>query len=108
MSDNVNQVTDATFEAEVMQSDVPVLVDFWAVWCGPCKAIAPIVEQLADKYAGQAKVVKMDIDSSPQTPARYFIRSIPTLLLIKNGKVLDQLVGAASPQKIEAFLGKAL
>lgn len=108
MSDNVALVTDETFEAEVLQSEIPVLVDFWAIWCGPCKAIAPIVDQLAEKYAGQAKVVKMDIDSSPQTPAKYFIRSIPTLLLIKDGKVVDQLVGAASPQKVEAFLGKAL
>ena len=108
MSDNVALVTDETFEAEVLQSEIPVLVDFWAPWCGPCKAIAPIVDQLAEKYAGQAKVVKMDIDSSPQTPAKYFIRSIPTLLLIKDGKVVDQLVGAASPQKVEAFLGKAL
>ncbi len=108
MSDNVSLVTDDNFEAEVLQSDIPVLVDFWAVWCGPCKAITPIIEQLAEKYAGKAKVVKMDIDSSPQTPAKYFIRSIPTLLLIKDGKVMDQLVGAASPQKVEQFLGKAL
>ena len=102
------QVTDDTFEAEVLKSDLPVLVDFWAVWCGPCKAISPIVDEVATEHEGKLKVVKMDVDSSPQTPAKFFIRSIPTLILCKDGNVVDQLVGAVSKPKLVDFVGKAL
>ncbi len=102
------QVTDDTFEAEVLKSDLPVLVDFWAVWCGPCKAISPIVDEVATEHEGKLKVVKMDVDSSPQTPAKFFIRSIPTLILFKDGNVVDQLVGAVSKPKLVEFVGKAL
>ena len=102
------QVTDDTFEAEVLKSDLPVLVDFWAVWCGPCKAISPIVDEVATEHEGKLKVVKMDVDSSPQTPAKFFIRSIPTLILFKDGNVVDQLVGAVSKPKLVDFVGKAL
>ena len=108
MSDALTYVTDDNFDAEVLQSDLPVLVDFWAVWCGPCKAIAPLVDKLAETKAGQLKVAKMDVDNSPQVPARYFIRSIPTLLLFKDGKVVDQLVGVASAAKLDEFVGQAL
>jgi len=93
MTENVLNATDATFESEVLQSDVPVLVDFWATWCAPCKAIAPHVEAVATEFDGRAKVVKIDIDSNPQTPQKYGIRSIPTLLLFKGGEVVDRLVG---------------
>ena len=88
------QVTDDAFEAEVLQSDVPVLVDFWAPWCAPCRAISPIVEELASQYAGRIKVAKMNVDDNPQTPARYGVRGIPNLLVIMNGEVKDQMVGA--------------
>ena len=89
----VFEVSDATFDQEVLQSEQPVLVDFWAVWCGPCKAIAPIVEDLATAYAGKLKVVKVDVDKNGATPSRYGIRGIPALLIFKGGKVADQIVG---------------
>jgi thioredoxin 1 len=98
-SANVQQITDGSFQQDVLQADVPVLIDFWAVWCGPCKAIAPHIDVLADEYAGKAKFVKMDIDSNPQTPSKYGVRGIPTLLLFKNGEVVDQLVGNPGSRK---------
>jgi thioredoxin 1 len=84
---------DSAFEADVLKSDQPVLVDFWAEWCGPCRSIAPHLDTLADRYEGKAKIVKIDIDSNPQTPTKYGIRGIPTLLVFKNGEVVDQIVG---------------
>jgi thioredoxin 1 len=101
-------VTDATFDAEVLKSEVPVLVDFWATWCGPCKAIGPVVEEMAAKYQGKAKVVKVNTDENPKTPSQYNIRSIPTLLVFKGGKVVDQIVGAAPRDKIEGMITKSL
>jgi thioredoxin 1 len=88
------QVNDDAFDAEVLKSSIPVLIDFWAPWCGPCRAIGPVVEELAAQYKGQLKVVKMNVDDNPQTPARYGIRSIPNLIVFKNGEVKDQLIGA--------------
>ncbi|MDD3580834.1 MAG: thioredoxin [Desulfobacca sp.] len=102
------QVTDANFEGEILQSEIPALVDFWAAWCGPCRAIAPVVEELAKDYAGKLKVAKMNVDENSQTPAKYGIRAIPTLILFKNGNVADQITGAVSKSQIENAVKKML
>ena len=107
-SNDVVTLQDATFDKEVLKSDVPVLVDFWAVWCGPCKAIAPAVEELAKQYKGKVKVAKMDVDEHQQVPQQFGIRSIPTLLLFKGGRVVDTIVGAVPKSKLEDSLKKAL
>ncbi len=99
---------DATFDKEVLKSDVPVLVDFWAVWCGPCKAIAPAVEELAKQYKGKVKVAKMDVDEHQQVPQQYGIRSIPTLLLFKGGRVVDTIVGAVPKTKLDDAIKKVI
>ena len=91
---NVAEVSDGSFDQEVLQSAVPVLIDFWAPWCGPCKAISPVVEELAGEYQGRLKVVKMNVDDNPQTPSRYGVRGIPNLILFKGGQVADQIIGA--------------
>lgn len=98
------EVTDVNFKTEVLDSQVPVLVDFWAEWCGPCKMIAPAVAELAKEYEGRAKIVKLDVDSNNQTAFTYNIRSIPALLIFKNGKVVDQIVGAVPKQKLKERL----
>jgi thioredoxin 1 len=90
----LTEVTDATFDQEVLQASLPVLIDFWAPWCGPCKAIAPVVEELSREYDGKLKVVKMNVDDNPSTPARYGVRGIPNLIVFKGGEVKDQIVGA--------------
>ena len=107
-SNDVVTLQDATFDKEVLKSDVPVLVDFWAVWCGPCKAIAPAVEELAKQYKGKVKVAKMDVDEHQQIPQQFGIRSIPTLLVFKGGRVVDTIVGAVPKSKLEESLKKAL
>ena len=90
---NIVSADDSSFRQEVLESDVPVLVDFWAAWCGPCRAIAPHLETLADRYSGKAKIVKVDVDANPQSPATYGVRGIPTLLMFKGGQVVDTIVG---------------
>jgi thioredoxin 1 len=102
----VHEVNDATFDKEVLQSAEPVLVDFWAAWCGPCRALAPIVDELATQYLGKLKVMKMDVDSNSATPMRYGIRGIPALLLFKGGKVADQIVGYVPKETIEKSVQK--
>jgi thioredoxin 1 len=104
----VLEVNDATFDKEVLQSDQPVLVDFWAAWCGPCKALGPIVDQVATEYSGKLKVVKMDVDRNPSTPGRYGIRGIPALLFFKGGKVADQIVGYVPKDTVEKSIARVV
>jgi thioredoxin 1 len=104
----VLEVSDATFDQEVLRSEQPVLVDFWAVWCGPCKAIAPIVDGVAATYAGKLKVAKVDVDKNSATPSRFGIRGIPALLFFKGGKVADQIVGYVPQTVIEEKIQKLL
>lgn len=101
-------LSDGTFDEEILKADKPALVDFWAPWCGPCKAIGPAVEALAEQYHDQIKVAKLNIDDNQKTAATYGVRSIPTLLLFKEGKVLDTLVGMVPKERLEAFMKKAL
>lgn len=94
------EITDTNFEQEVLKSDVPVLIDFWAIWCGPCRVVAPVVEEIAGEYEGKLKVGKLDVDNNPQTAVKYGIRSIPTLLIFNNGEVSDQMIGALPKAQI--------
>lgn len=100
----ITDVTDSTFDREVLKSTTPVLVDFWAEWCAPCRAIAPVIKEIANEKAGKLKVVKINIDESPQTPGTYGIRSIPTVLVFKNGQVVSQLTGARPKADFEEMV----
>jgi len=104
MSDQVFTVTDGNFQGEVLGSNTPVLVDFWAAWCGPCRAIAPVVDELAAKYSGQVKFGKCNVDENPVTPGKYSIRAIPTLILFKDGQVFEQITGAVGKATLEDAL----
>ncbi len=104
----VCHVTDQDFEEKVLKSDIPVLVDFWAAWCGPCRAIAPVIEELAEEYAGKLKVCKMNVDENPVTPGKFGIRAIPTLIFFKNGQPVDQITGAVAKSTIESVIKRIL
>ncbi len=107
-SEFVSEVNDADFEAQVLKSDTPVLVDFWAAWCGPCRALAPIVDQIASEYQGKLKVMKMDVDRNNVTPSRFGIRGIPALLVFKGGQVAEQIVGYVPKAQIDQKLQKVV
>ena len=108
MSNSISHLTDETFEEEVIQSNIPVLVDYWAEWCGPCKMIAPILDSLTDVYSGKLKIAKLNIDDNQKTPQKYGVRGIPTLMIFKNGNVEATKVGALSKSQLTAFIGSNL
>ena len=104
VSDQIVSVTDATFDAQVLKSGLPVLVDYWAEWCGPCRMIAPILDKVADEYAGRLTVAKLNIDQNPETPRQYGVRGIPTLMIFRGGDVAGTKVGALSASQLKAFI----
>lgn len=105
---NIIEINDSTFDEEVLQSELPVLVDFWAPWCGPCRAIAPVIEELSAEYDNKLKIAKCNVDDNPKTPSRYGIRAIPTLIIFKGGNVIEQITGAVAKSQIAAAIDKAI
>ncbi len=108
MADGIREIEDGNFENDVLQSDKPVLVDFWAPWCGPCKAIGPVVQELANDYGDKVHFMKCNVDNNPVTPGKYGIKAIPTLILFKGGSVVDQITGMVAKSKLEEVIEKAL
>jgi thioredoxin 1 len=106
-SEHVITVNDGEFEAKVEKSELPCLVDFWAPWCGPCKAIGPVIEELAEEFAGKVQIVKMNVDDSPATPGKFGIKAIPTLILFKNGEAVDRITGAVGKAQLKELISKA-
>lgn len=108
MSDDIIHITDSSFEQDVLNSDHPVLVDYWAEWCGPCKSIAPVLDEISSEYAGRLKVAKLNIDENPGTPPKYGVRGIPTLMIFKGGEVQATKVGALSKSQLTAFIDQSI
>lgn len=108
MSDKIIHVSDSTFEDEVLNSDMPIIVDYWAEWCGPCKMIAPILDEIADEYKGKLTVAKLNIDENQETPQKYAVRGIPTLMIFKDGEIAGTKVGAMSKSQLAAFIDSVI
>ena len=108
MSDKIIHISDSTFEDEVLNSDIPIIVDYWAEWCGPCKMIAPILDEIADEYKGKLTVAKLNIDENQETPQKYAVRGIPTLMIFKDGEVAGTKVGALSKSQLSAFIDSVI
>jgi len=108
MAGNVGEISDSNFDAEVLKSKIPCLVDFWAPWCGPCKSIAPTLEEIANEYAGKIRVCKLNVDENPQTPTQFNVKGIPNLIFFKNGKVVEQIVGAVPKEQLITAIAKLI
>jgi thioredoxin 1 len=108
MAGNLKDINDSSFESEVLKSATPVLVDFWAPWCGPCKSIAPVLDELATEFAGKLRIVKVNVDENPQTPTKYGVRGIPNLIIFKGGQVVEQIVGAVPKDQLSVAINKVL